>query len=101
MKFITDLKHREEAAFFSPRKHSAADVAPGPNTHQHSSMTSGICTAVKAEAWADALIKEAEINGVNNVLEVKFAAIDIHKARRGEHVPDWQPYRLQHKWRTS
>ena len=102
VKFITDLKHREEAAFFSSRKHSAADFAPGPNTRdQHFSMTSGICTAVKAEAWADALIKEAEMDGVNNVLEVKFAVIDIHKARRGEHVPDWQPYRLQHKWRTG
>ena len=84
----------------APRKHSAADVASGPITRdQLSGMTSARCTAVEAEAWADALIKKAEIDGVDNVLEVRFAVIDIYKARRGEHVPDWQPYRLQHKWK--
>ena len=97
VKFITDLKHREEAAFFSPKMYSAADVSPGSNTQdQHSSMTSSVCTAVKAKARADVLIKQAERDGVNNVLEVRFAVIDIHRARRGEHIPDWQPYRLQH-----
>ena len=55
-------------------------------------MTSGVCTAVKAEAWADALIKSAEIDRVNNVLQVRFAVTDIHKARRGEQCPDRQPY---------
>ena len=64
-------------------------------------MTSGICTAVKAEAWADSLIKKAEIERINNVLEVKYAVIDLHKARRGEHFPDWQAYLLQHKWKRG
>ena len=30
--FIVDLKHREEAAFFSPREHLAVDDASGPST---------------------------------------------------------------------
>ena len=95
MKFIIDLKHREGAALFSPKKHSAADVFAGPYTRdQHSSMTSSIWTTVKAEARAGALIKKAEIDGINNVLEVKYAVIDIYKARCGEYFPDWQPYRL-------
>lgn len=30
--FIVDLKHREEAAFFSPREHLIVNDASGPNT---------------------------------------------------------------------
>ena len=43
------------------------------------------------------LVSDMTECGVNNILEVKYAIIDIHKAKRREHFPDWQPYRMQHK----
>lgn len=62
-------------------------------------MKSSNCTALDAAAaaCADALMQKAETDGVNSVLEVKYAVIEILKARHGEPTPDWQPYRLW-KW---
>ena len=99
VKFICHLIRREESVFFSSREHSALDNSRGAgNWDQYTRMQSGIYTTQVAEAWADAEIKKAETDGVNNVLSVKYAVIDAHRVRRGEHLPETQPYRIVHKW---
>ena len=77
------------------REHLATD---GSNTRdQHPRVRSSIGTSPDAEAWADAMMGKAEPDSdwVNSVLGVKRAVIGVHKARRGEPSPDWQPYRLR------
>ena len=99
VELIADLKHREEAALSVVREHLAVEGVPDTNTpDQHPNRRPGVCTASDAETRADAMMEKTETNGVNSVLEVRYAVLDIHKARRGEPSPDGEPYPMEHRW---